>query len=156
MPSVLGLLEAREKKVREEVARLREEAERVQAALGEAERALQRLADARVTVAEVLAGPPSVAVEPVGSTVAGSVVPRRAEGMAVSVLPADYQRIMSVLESDAGREGMRCQQLAAALGLQAVPAKVEGLRSKAKRLVERGWAFQTRPGVFTALGTSAG
>lgn len=32
MPSVLGLLEAREKKIREEVARLREEAERVQAA----------------------------------------------------------------------------------------------------------------------------
>lgn len=56
VPSVLGLLEAREKKVREEVTRLREEAERAQAALGEAERALQRLADARVTVAEVLAG----------------------------------------------------------------------------------------------------
>lgn len=50
MPSVPGLLEAREKKVREEVARLRDEAERVQAALGEAERALQRLADARVTM----------------------------------------------------------------------------------------------------------
>ncbi|MGW3152488.1 hypothetical protein ACWDG1_49655 [Streptomyces sp. NPDC001177] len=155
MPSVLGLLEAREKKVREEVARLREEAERVQAALGEAERALQRLADARVTVAEVLAEPPSV-VEPVGSAVAGSAVPRRAEGMTASVLPADYQRIMSVLESAAGQEGMRCQQLAAVLGLQAVPAKVEGLRSKAKRLVERGWALQTRPGVFTPLGTTAG
>ena len=156
MPSVLGLLEAREKKVREEVARLREEAERVQAALGEAERALQRLADARVTVAEVLAEPPVAVVEPVVSAVAGSVVPRRAEGMIATVLPPDYQRIMSVLESDAAREGMRCQQLAAALGLQAVPAKVEGLRSKAKRLVERGWALQTRPGVFTPLGASAG
>ncbi|GGS33664.1 hypothetical protein GCM10010269_83820 [Streptomyces humidus] len=156
MPSVLGLLEAREKKVREEVARLREEAERVQAALGEAERALQRLADARVTVAEVLAEPPSAVVERVGSAVAGSAVPRRAEGMTASVLPADYRRIMSVLESAAGQEGMRCQQMAAALGLQAVPAKVEGLRSKAKRLVERGWALQTRPGVFTPLGTTAG
>ncbi|MGI5262276.1 hypothetical protein [Streptomyces angustmyceticus] len=155
MPSVLGLLEAREKKVREEVARLRDEAERVQAALGEAERALQRLADARVTVAEVLAEPPSMVVEPVGTAEAGSAVPRRAEGMTASVLPADYQRIMSVLESAAGREGMRCQQLAAVLGLQAVPAKVEGLRSKAKRLVERGWALQTRPGVFTPLGTPA-
>ncbi|GAB7029246.1 hypothetical protein AB0G35_12460 [Streptomyces sp. NPDC021749] len=154
MPSVLGLLEAREKKVREEVAQLRQEAERVQAALGEAERALQRLADARVTVAEVLAEPPCAVVEPVGST--GAVVPRWAEGMTASVLPADYQRIMSVLESAAGREGMRCQQLAAALGLQAVPAKVEGLRSKAKRLVERGWALQTRPGLFTPLATPAG
>ncbi|MFF9206452.1 hypothetical protein ACF1AE_32610 [Streptomyces sp. NPDC014986] len=71
MPSVLGLLEAREKKVREEVARLRDEAERVQAALGEAERALQRLADARVMMAEVLAEPPRAVVEPVGSAVAG-------------------------------------------------------------------------------------
>lgn len=156
MPSVLGLLEAREKKVREEVARLREEAERVQAALGEAERTLQRLADARVTVAEVLAEPPVAGAEPVVSAVAGSVVPRRTEGMTATVLPADYQRIMSVLESDPAREGMRCQQLAAALGLQAVPAKVEGLRSKAKRLVERGWALQVRPGVFTQLGASAG
>lgn len=70
MASVLGLLEAREKRVREEIARLREEAERVQAALGEAEVVLQRLVDARETVTEVLAGPPSVVTEPTGSTVA--------------------------------------------------------------------------------------
>ncbi|MFD9602688.1 hypothetical protein [Streptomyces sp. NPDC059970] len=133
MPSVLGLLEAREKRVREEIAQLREEAERAQAALGDAERALQRLVDARVTVAEVLAGPHSAVAEPTQSAVARSLVPQRAEGMAVSVLTADYQRILSVLESEAGREGMRCQQLAVALGMEAVPAKVEGLRSKAKR-----------------------
>ncbi|MDX5570908.1 hypothetical protein PYK79_57000 [Streptomyces sp. ID05-04B] len=156
MPSVLGLLEAREKKVREEIALLQEEAERVQAALGEAERALQRLVDARVTVAEVLAEPPSVVEEPHRGSVAGSVVPHRTDGMTVSVLAPDYQRIVSVLESEAGREGMRCQQLARALGLQVVPAKVEGLRSKAKRLVERGWARQARPGVFTALVMPAG
>jgi hypothetical protein len=155
VPSVLGLLEAREKKVREEVARLQQEAERVRAALVEAESRLARLADARVTVAEVLAEPPAVVAEPVASAVTGSVVPRRAEGMTASVLPPDYQRIMSVLESEADR-GMRCQQLATALGLQAVPAKVEGLRSKAKRLVERGWALEVRPGVFTPSGTPAG
>ncbi|MEU0663945.1 hypothetical protein [Streptomyces lavendulocolor] len=84
MPSVLGLLEAREKEVREEVARLRDEAERVQAALDEAERALQRLADVRVTVAEVLAEPPCAVVEPVGSAGAGAVVPRWTEGMTAS------------------------------------------------------------------------
>ncbi|WP_150135861.1 hypothetical protein [Streptomyces hyaluromycini] len=150
MPSVLGLLEAREKRVREEIARLREEAERVQAALSGAEAALQRLVDARATVAEVLAGPPSAVVEPVQSAVTGSPVPRRAEGMAASVLAPDYRRIVSVLESEAGREGMRCRQLAAALGLEVVPAKVEGVRPKAKRLVERGWVLHVRPGVFTA------
>jgi hypothetical protein len=44
------MLEAREKKVREEVARLREEADRVQAALVAAEGALVKLAAARETV----------------------------------------------------------------------------------------------------------
>jgi hypothetical protein len=140
--------------VREEITRLREEAERVQAALGEAERELQRLVDARVTVTEVLAGPPSTVAEPTASAVAGSTVPRRVTGMAATALAPDYQRILSVLESEAG-EGMRCQQLAVALGLEAVPAKVEGLRSKAKRLVERGWVLQVRPGVFTALAVPA-
>ncbi|GAA3368206.1 hypothetical protein GCM10020367_05620 [Streptomyces sannanensis] len=125
----------------------------MRSALGEAESRLPRLADARV-VAKVLAEPPSTVAGPVVSAVAGSVVPRRAEGMTASVLPADCQRIMSVLGSEAGREGMRCQRLAVALGLDVVPAKVEGLRSKAKRLVERG-ALQMRPGVFTPLGTSA-
>ncbi|MEU1514922.1 hypothetical protein ABZ490_22660 [Streptomyces sp. NPDC005811] len=76
--------------------------------------------------------------------------------MTATVLPPDYQQIMSVLESDAAREGKRCQQLAAAPGLQAVPAKVEGLRSMAQRLVGRGWALQIRPGVCTPLGASAG
>lgn len=155
MPSVLGLLEAREKKVRKEIARLREEAERVQAALGDAERALQRLVDARATVAEVLAEPSSAAAEPARSAVAGSPVPQRAEDMAASALAPDYQRILSVLESEAGREGMRCQQLAVALGLEAVPAKVEGATVEGETLVERGWALQVRPGVFTALGVPA-
>ncbi len=126
MPSVTGLLEARQKEIREEAARLR-------AALDEAERALQRLVDARVTVTEVLTGEPAVAPESaLKGAVAGSAVPHRTAGMAASVLAVDYQRIVGLLESDAGREGMRCQQLAAALGLQVVPAKVEGLRSKAR------------------------
>ncbi|RFC70914.1 hypothetical protein [Streptomyces sp. AcE210] len=52
---MLGLLEAREKKVREEVAPLREEAERVQATLAAAEGALERPAGALAAVAEMLA-----------------------------------------------------------------------------------------------------
>ncbi|MFE0513214.1 hypothetical protein [Streptomyces sp. NPDC058964] len=102
------------------VARLQEEAERVQAALGEAERALHRLVDARATVAEVLAEPPAAVAEPVRRAVAGSVVPYRSEGLAASVLAPDYQRIVSVLESEAGPDCMRCRQLAAALDLRFV------------------------------------
>ncbi|MFF4550589.1 hypothetical protein [Streptomyces sp. NPDC001435] len=120
MPSVIGLLEAREREIREEVARLR-------AALDEAERALQRLVDARVTVTEVLTEEPAVASDsPLKGAVAGSTVPHRTEGMAASVLAVDYQHIVGLLESDAGREGMRCQQLAAALGLKVVPSRWAG------------------------------
>jgi hypothetical protein len=53
---------------------LRGEAERVQAALGAAECVLERLVDARATVAEVLAEAPSAVAEPVPSPVAGSPV----------------------------------------------------------------------------------
>ncbi|MFE2739037.1 hypothetical protein [Streptomyces sp. NPDC059349] len=142
MPSVLGLLEAREKRVREEITRLWEEAERVQAALSEAECVFQRLLDARATVAKVLAVPHSVAAEPVSDAVAGAVVPRRTGDMDSSVLAPHYQQILAVLESEAGREGMRCQQLAVALGLQAVPAKMEGLgRRRSAWWNEGGPAF---------------
>jgi hypothetical protein len=58
----------------------------VQAALGEAERALQRLVDARVTVAVVLTEPTSAAAGPAPRPVAGSVVLHRIEGMAASGL----------------------------------------------------------------------
>ncbi len=90
---------------------MREEAERAQAALGEAERELQRLVDARVTVTEVPAGPPATVAEPTGSAVAGF------DSAPATALAPDYQRILSVPESEAG-EGMRCLQLAVALGFE--------------------------------------
>ncbi|MFH9016739.1 hypothetical protein ACH4C6_36495 [Streptomyces sp. NPDC017943] len=46
-------------------------------------------------------------------------------------------------------EAMDCRQLAATLGLEPVPAKVEGARSKAKRLAARGWLAEERPGLFS-------
>lgn len=39
--------------------------------------------------------------------------------------------------------------MATAFGMDVVPAKVEGLRSKAKRLVARGWPAEPAPGRFT-------
>jgi hypothetical protein len=109
VPSVLGLLEAREKRVREKIPRLREEAERVQTALGEVERALQRLVDACATVAEVLAEPLSAVAEPARSAVAGQTVPwrawrRRSSRRTISGSCRYWSR-------KPGREGLRCQQL---------------------------------------------
>jgi len=87
----------------------------------------------------VLAEPVAKAVDMVESgagtaAMAGSPVPRRSEQLTSAVLAPDYQRIMSVLEAEAaeGRGGMRAKDLAAALGLEPVPAKIEGLRSRAR------------------------
>ncbi|MFI8209424.1 hypothetical protein [Streptomyces werraensis] len=87
----------------------------------------------------------------VRQTVPGSVKPHWEEGLGPAVLAPDYQRIMEVLASGNGMRGERmdCRQLAAAVGLEPVPAKVEGVRSKAKRLAARGWLAEERPGLFS-------
>ncbi|WP_326708129.1 hypothetical protein OG758_00850 [Streptomyces sp. NBC_01474] len=104
MPSVLGLLETREGNVREVVVRLREEAERVQAALGSTQAELSRLTDARATVAEVLSRDGSAGAGPAPGAVAGSVVPERIEGTGAQVLAAEYQQILSVLADPAAAQ----------------------------------------------------
>lgn len=76
----------------------------------------------------------------------------------MSVLSPDYQRIMTVV-ADRGRAGggdVTCQEITAALGLEVVAAKVEGVRSKAKRLAERGWLTEAAPGRFSAVLSPAG
>ncbi|MET8030320.1 hypothetical protein [Streptomyces avermitilis] len=116
---------------------------------------------ARETVGEVLAEPRGgedvaavvVAGErpvQVRQAVPGSVVPHWEEGLAPAVLAPDYQRIMDVLAGGNGKRGeaMDCRRLAAALGLEPLPAKVAGVRSKAKRLAARGWLAEERPGLF--------
>lgn len=110
MPSVLGLLEAREKKVREEVARLREEAERVGAALDAAECALRRLGDALQTVAEALAEAPAEESGQTRVAVAGALVPQRAEGIGAEVLPLEYQQIVWVLALPEAADGLRVKR----------------------------------------------
>ncbi|MEV7025512.1 hypothetical protein [Kitasatospora sp. NPDC093558] len=155
MPSVMGLLEERERAARQRV-------EALQAELRAAEAAWERLVIARETVAEVLAGPcggdeapPDVVTgerpAQLAAAVPGSVVPHWREGLAPTVLAPDYQRIMDVLAggSTAGWETMDCRELAVALGLEPVPAKVEGVRSKAKRLAARGWLVEASPGLFS-------
>ncbi|MGW1328235.1 hypothetical protein ACWD64_37610 [Streptomyces antibioticus] len=141
MPSVMGLLEERERAARQRV-------EVLQAELREAEAVWQRFVITREMVGEVLAEPGrgrdallaiSADEQPVQARTAvpGSVVPHRQERLAPTVLAPDYRRIMHVL---ADGNTLDCRQLAEALGLERVPAKVEGVRSKAKRLASRGLA----------------
>ncbi|WP_435191452.1 hypothetical protein [Streptomyces sp. bgisy126] len=162
MPSVMGLLEERERAARQRV-------EALQTELREAEAVWERFVIARKAVGEVLADsrggeevlPAVVGSErpvPAAGAAPGSVVPHWREGLAQTVLAADYQRIMDILahETGTGWEAMDCRQLAVALGLEAVPGKVEGVRSKAKRLAARGWLAEDRPGLFSMVAGRGG
>jgi len=173
MPSVVGLLEQRELVARRRVDELREEADRIQAELAVAEREWQEWAIARSRVGEVLAPADgtgqdharadltvSAAEKQIGTEAAKakSQVPVWREGLPWSVLSVDYQRILGVL---AGRARLHqgpltCQEMAAAFGMDVVPARVEALRSKAKRLVARGWLAEPAPGRFTLAAGAAG
>jgi hypothetical protein len=159
MPSVIGLLEERERVAAQRVEVLREEADRVLAELRDAELDWERFVVSRETVVEVLAGPdgaeragtqvpadPEPSPSSGGGAVPGAVAPAWREGFAVSVLSPEYQRITAVLAaSDAA---LTCKELASGLGVEPVAAKVEGVRSKANRLVRRGWLVKEPSGRF--------
>ncbi|MFJ8159226.1 hypothetical protein [Streptomyces sp. NPDC094468] len=173
MPSVVGLLEERELVARRRVEELREEADRIQA-----ERDWKEWVIARSRVGEVLdpvekteqghgqvgrtasvsGGRAEQTRSAAGAAKPRSQVPVWREGLDRSVLSVDYQRILEAL-GDRHRlhQGpLTCQELAAMFGLDAVPAKVEALRSKAKRLVARGWLAERQPGRFTLAQGAAG
>ncbi|PWI05270.1 hypothetical protein DIZ27_38025 [Streptomyces sp. NWU339] len=173
MPSVVGLLEEHELAARRRVDGLREEADRIQAELAAAELEWQEWVIARRRVGAVLApagsgtagaeavtDPPGTAARSVSGDAATpkSQVPVWCEGLAWSALPVDYQRILTTLADRArlGQGPMTCQELAAVFGMDVVPARVEALRSKAKRLVARGWAVESAPGRFTPATGVAG
>ncbi|MBA4862945.1 hypothetical protein H1V43_16395 [Streptomyces sp. PSKA54] len=173
MASVVGLLEQRELAARRRVDGLREEADRIQAELAAAEQEWQEWAIARRRVDTVLApdsgSTADTEVTPEPRDADASPAPRAAakpksqvpvwsEGLAWSVLSADYQRILQTL-ADRNRlhQGpLTCQEMAAAFGMDPVPARVEALRSKAKRLVARGWLAEPAAGRFTLAKHVAG
>ncbi|GAA2767574.1 hypothetical protein GCM10010103_66160 [Streptomyces paradoxus] len=74
------------------------------------------------------------------------------------MLAVDYQRILKAL-ADRERFGqgpLNCQEMASAFGMDVVPARVEALRSKAERLVARGWLAEPVPGRFMLARRVAG
>ncbi|MGW2232284.1 hypothetical protein [Streptomyces formicae] len=158
MPSVIGLLEERERVASQRVEVLREAADRALAELREAERNWERFVITRETVVEVLAGPggeeKAEVVVPVntahnsGSSDVRTLVASWREGHDASVLPTEYQRIVTVLSST--ERGLACVELASRLGVDiAVKTRVEGVRSRARRLVDRGWLVREPSGRFT-------
>ncbi|WP_405654054.1 hypothetical protein [Streptomyces sp. NBC_00019] len=177
MPSVVGLLEQRELATRRRVDELREEADRIQAELAVAEQEWKEWATARSRVGEVLApvdgtgqghaqaaraapaaeGQAEKTSSAPGAAKPKSPVPVWREGLAWTVLSVDYQRIVRALADRVrlGQGSATCQEMAVLFGMDVVPARVETLRSKAKRLVARGWLAEQQPGRFTlALGVA--
>ncbi|MFE2642705.1 hypothetical protein ACFXDO_09030 [Streptomyces nigra] len=157
--SVLGMLEEREAAARVRVECLREEAAGLAAVLEAAEIELDRRVIARKGLVEALAvsvaGTTAVTEaeqETACSPVPGSVVPPWRDELPVTVLAPHYQRILRVLEGrrSAGKGPAKAKELAAELGLGTTPAKVEGVRSKARRLAGRGWLLLEASGMFSA------
>lgn len=161
MASVLGMLEERETAARVRVEGLREEVARLAGVLEAAEIELDRRVIAREELVEALAvsAAESTAMteseaeqETAPSPVPGSTVSPWRDGLPVTVLTPDYQRILGVLEErpSAGQGSLKAREIAVQLGLETTPAKVEGVRSKARRLAERGWLVQETSGMFSA------
>ena len=159
MASVLGMLEEREAAARVRVEDLREEAARLAEVLEAAEIELDRRVIPREELVEALAlsAAETAAVTEaeqvtVPSPMPGSTVPAWRDGLPVTVLTPDYQRIWGVFEEQrsAGKGPLKAKEIAAGLGLETTPAKVEGVRSKAPRLAERGWLLLEASGAFSA------
>jgi hypothetical protein len=161
MVSVDALLDEHEVAIRAQVEELREEAARVAVALALAEQELKHVSITRATLAAVLsgrgqwvewgqqAGDPGTQ-GPAGSVGGSAMVPAYGPDLAEAHLPDEYRRVYLAVRGAAG--GARAKELAGALGLEPVPAKVEGLRHKVKRLASCGWICESAPGVFAAVG----
>jgi hypothetical protein len=160
MGSLVNELRRREAAARAEAVQLRGQIAELAERLAGVEEQLSRLVIAREVVDEVLdtaaaevspvPGQPQVTASPGAgpAPVPGvlAVPPWRA-GLDASALPRDYRDLLEVAE-DAGRP-LRAGQIAAAAGLSTDRGKVETLRAKLKRLVERGWlAEEAGPGLF--------
>jgi hypothetical protein len=159
MGSLIDELRRREVAAGEGAEELRGQIVRLSERLAGVEERLSRLVIARETVDEVLgeaSAEASLAVmlDGVGPSRLGHLpaagvltVPPWRAGLEVSVLPEAYRDLVEVTQ-DAGRP-LRAGQIAAAAGLSTDKSKVEGLRSKLKRLAGRGWLTEEAgPGLF--------
>jgi post-segregation antitoxin (ccd killing protein) len=155
--SVDGLLDTHEVSVRARVESLREQAARVAVELGEAELALEHVAITRATLAAAIAGNGGAGMEarhtdaPGHGVPGSSFVPVWRTDLSEAHLPVGYRQVWRVVVDASGP--VRAKELARTLGLEVSAAKVEGLRSKLKRLAARGWIAEPAPGAFAPAST---
>jgi len=148
-----AVLEARRKAAVVRVEELEAELERVRSDLADAEEVLRRRVIGLEQYLEALAEDEAPAVvaggvprrKPVGPRRA---VPHRENAAGVEDLSVDYQALMAAA-MDAGVDGLGARRAAVVLGWDSASAsRVEGARARLKRLVERGWLVEVKPGRF--------
>jgi hypothetical protein len=160
----MAALEARESACRSRAEELRAQIAGFSEELSQVESELSRLQITRETVRAVLADGPSAVVagkagKEVGPAASGpadvAAALLAAEGVGdVTVMSPDYQRIIALFATSGS--AWRCKDVCVELGLGTEARHVEGMRSKLKRLVERGILAETAPGLFTVDGRKLG
>ncbi|WP_431681221.1 hypothetical protein [Kitasatospora sp. KL5] len=158
MPSLIEALETRRAEVLGQVERLREQIAVLSQELARAEEQLSRLQITRETVEEVLAAPSSPALGPDGAGgaaggVAVALVKAEAE-LDVTVMSPEYRAIIGLFATSGS--AMRCKEVCRHLGVGTEPRHVETMRSKLKRLAERGILAEPSPGLFRVDGRELG
>ncbi|WP_327350358.1 helix-turn-helix transcriptional regulator [Streptomyces sp. NBC_01304] len=168
MVSWLEELERRDAAARDRIAELRGQIKELTVLLVVQEEVASRLGITRETMSEILSGDSTVTgpeaggsdeVEPAAGPVTGAgspvgvrLVPTWSAEVDAEVLPPSYRDIVEIL-GDAVHP-MRAHQLCSVLGLSTDKSKVEGFRSKLKRLAERDWIAEVEPGLFASRDTA--
>ncbi|MEU1254114.1 hypothetical protein ACWHLZ_32835 [Streptomyces chartreusis] len=148
-----AVLEARRKVAAVRVGELEAELMRVRADLADAEEVLRRRVIGLEQYLEALAEEEAPAVVTVGPSRRKQVGPRRAvphreNAAGVEDLSVDYQALMAAA-LDVGADGLGARRAAVVLGWDSASvSRVEGARARLKRLVERGWLVEEKPGRF--------
>jgi hypothetical protein len=123
---------------------LEEQADGLRKQLAEIEEELVELAAASRVVDRFLRRPPSGAPDGAEAPAqSGGLIPRRGEGE----LPEAYARLWRFAATAPGQ--VTCKDCCREFDLGFEPRAVEGMRSRLKRLVERGWLTEPSPGRFT-------
>ncbi|GAA2280758.1 hypothetical protein GCM10010145_61210 [Streptomyces ruber] len=148
-----AVLEMRQKAAAAQVKQLETELERVRSARSDAEEVHRRRVIGLEQYLEALAeenAPADAAGEVSRRKAVGPrrAVPHRRQASEVAELSPDYQALMAAA-ADAGGGGLGARRAAVVLGWDSASAsRVEGARARLKRLVERGWLVEARPGRF--------
>lgn len=132
--AVLEYVETRERELVDQTAQLRARIEELTGQLAELDAESENLQVTRKTLLSLPA--PVPAAEP--------------DRPGVPDHPA-YQQILTAL-ADTGQP-MRARDLCRSLDLPILPKNTEGIRSKLKRLVDRGILAEIEPGLFAQPGT---